>query len=418
LFEGVGRMRVGDLEDHMNWLSRCAAITGLVLVGAFALQGCERSSPGGSTRPGVTSAHGPQTTSTLPTAPTATSTPQPGAPAPCPPELVSRVNKLVAQYLESSKALGVSASLYDNGRTCLFAAGEGGGKSGKVTPDTIFAMGSVQKVFSSTMLAYQIVQGHASLDDLATKYLVAGDGSTVSPQSAFSKVTLANLASHSSSLPDGTGHATERVGSSLWRDQPMPPSLVAFLDAWQPEVPIGTRYGYSNLGYVLVGHATAKLAGKPYSQILQDVVTGPLGMPHTGRALCDPPRPDPNCAEAHESRRGTFPVGLWTTATDLGRFLQAHLGVIPLPDLQAKAFALTHRELFRASPEHATAMGWELMHSGDALQITKNGEDSGFQSWVAFEPGHHRAIAILTSGAKMEPKRLGLEMLDATNSSR
>jgi hypothetical protein len=63
-------------------------------------------------------------------------------------------------------------------------------------------------------------------------------------------------------------------------------------------------------------------------------------------------------------------------------------------------------------------MGWELMHSGDALQITKNGEDSGFQCWVAFEPSHRRAVAVLANGGKMEPKRLGLEMLDATNSSR
>ena len=402
----------------MIWLARGAAIAGLVLGGACALQGCERLSPGGSASPAVTAAREPQTTSTLPTAPLSTSPPQSAAPTPCPPELVNRVNKLVTQYLVSGTALGVSASLYDNGRTCLFAAGEAGGKSGKVTPDTLFAMGSVQKVFSSTMLAYQIVQGRASLDDLASKYLVASDGSTVSPQSPFSKVTIANLASHSSSLPDGTAHATERVGFSLWRDQPMPPSLVTFLDTWQPEYPIGTRYGYSNLGYVLVGHVTAKLAGKPYSQVLQEVVTGPLGMHHTGRALCDPPRADPNCAEGRESRRGTFPVGLWTTATDLGRFMQAHLGVVPLPDLQAKAFALTHHELFRASPDHAAAMGWELMHSGDALQITKNGEDSGFQCWVAFEPGHHRAVAVLANGGKMEPRRLGLEMLDATNRSR
>lgn len=106
------------------------------------------------------------------------------------------------------------------------------------------------------------------------------------------------------------------------------------------------------------------------------------------------------------------PVGLWTTAEDMLLFIEANLGVLNLPDLQARAISITHQELFRENKNHAVGMAWEEWHSGTALLLSKNGENSGFTSWLAFEPNRHRGVAVLSNGAgKPPPASLGLELL-------
>ncbi len=420
----------------MNRLTRGAVVTA-VLCGLGSTEACDKSSssagevasPGevvGSTAPqGApgTQTGSPQTTPSALAAPApATSVipatgndPAPqGATGACAPDFVTKGNALIAQYLEKSKAPGIAVAFYDNGKACFFSGGNSVGRNtGKITPDTIFAMGSVQKVFTTTMLAYEIVQGHASIDDLASKYLVSADGSTVSPRAAFSKVTLRNLVTHSASLPEGPPNAGEPVGWSYWRDKPMPPALMTFLNSWEPPYPIGTKYKYSNMGFVLAGHAATKMSKKSASAGLAEAVTEPIGMAHTARAICD--SPNPLCTEAREANGrpagGAGPVGLWTTARDMGRFVEAELGAIQLPDLQARAVALTHQELFRADTNHAVGMAWEIWHSGDALMLSKNGEDSGFTSWIAFLPAKHRGVALLSSGPGLPvPATIGMQL--------
>ncbi len=383
------------------------------LCGLGALLACEPTTyPGEVASPseGMAVAPPPQTAAAA-----VPSTPNPEDAGSCAPEFVSKGNALVAAYLDKSRAAGVSVAFYDNGKTCFFAGGSSGGPgTPRATPDTIFTMGSVQKVFTTTLLASEIVQGHASIDDPAVRYLVAADGSTVARGAPFSSVTLRHLVTHSAALPQDITGSREPVGASFWRDRPMPPVMVAFLDGWSPEYPIGTRYKYANLGFVLAGYAATRLARKPVSALLSEIITGPLGMTHTAETLCDVP--NPMCAQAEDANGAPArhaPVGLRTTARDLGRFVEAQLGAFPLPDLQTRAIALTHNELFRMEPNHAIGMGWEIWHGGDELLLSKNGEDSGFTCWVAFQPTRHRGIALLSNGPGPPPPAvLGKQLLD------
>src|SRR5258708_962333 len=75
--------------------------------------------------------------------------------ASCPSSFVDRALGFIDDYLDKSKAPGVAVAFFDNGTSCLLARGTSGGPGPKpVTPKTIFAMGSVQKVLNSTLLAY------------------------------------------------------------------------------------------------------------------------------------------------------------------------------------------------------------------------------------------------------------------------
>ncbi|MGP0058338.1 MAG: serine hydrolase domain-containing protein [Beijerinckiaceae bacterium] len=330
---------------------------------------------------------------------------------------------MLESYLAKSRAPGVAVAFFDNGNACLLVSGASGGRtSGPVTPKTAFAMGSVQKVFHATLLAYEIAQGKTTIDDPAAKYLVAANGSKLSPESAFSRVTLRNLATHTSSLPRGPDVQEAKAagwsrypdpGWTLYHDQPMPPSVTAFLNSYQPPYPPGTRYSYSNIGFILVAYSAATIANKPYTKLLTEAVTGPIGMTRTAPAICDSPKPW--CALGHNPEGQPAvgpPAGLWTTAEDMLLFIEANLGVLKLPDLQARAINIAHQELFRENQNHAVGMAWEEWHSGDALLLSKDGLVSGFSAWLAFEPNRHRGVAVLSNGTGTPgPASLGQELL-------
>jgi beta-lactamase class C len=331
---------------------------------------------------------------------------------------VDKANAMLESYLAKTKAPGVAVAFFDNGNACVLVSGVSGVKSertsGPVTPKTAFAMGSVQKVFHATLLAYEIAQGKTTIDDPAAKYLVAANGSKVSPGAAFSRITLRNLATHTSSLPRNVN--AQQGGNnrdSVYMDRHIPPSVTAFLNSWQPPYPPGTRYSYSNFGFSLLAIAAATIANKPYTELLSEAVAGPIGMTRTGPAICD--SPNPLCASGHNAQgqpAAPPPAGLWTSAEDMLLFIEANLGVLKLPDLQVRAINIAHQELFRENQNHAVGMAWEESHSGDALLLSKDGLVTGFTAWLAIEPNRHRGVAVLSNGTgKPAPASLGLELL-------
>ncbi|MBS0569570.1 MAG: serine hydrolase [Proteobacteria bacterium] len=328
----------------------------------------------------------------------------------CAPDLAARIQHTLEAYRARTHAPGIAAAFYDHGATCLFALGEAGGRGGAVTPDTEFAMGSVEKTFNATLLALAIARGKATIDDPAARYLVAGDGARVHRNAPFARVTLRNLVTHTSALPRQPPGARP-TSKTLFVDQPLPATVIRFLDTWRPKYAPGTKYAYSNFGFVLAGEAAVNLDGGPYTRLLAQELTRPLGMMRTGM-FCQTPAPD--CAEniQRNGKRGQLPVGLWTTARDMLRYLQANLGVLDAPRMLARALEIAHQELFRADADHAIGMAWERWHRGDNLLVSKDGEDSGFNSWVGFEPRRQIGVAVLSNGGdKPKPGALGKQLL-------
>ena len=58
-------------------------------------------------------------------------------------------------------------------------------------------------------------------------------------------------------------------------------NLYAYLRKHGVDRPAATDFLYSNLGFGLLGQALVNRAGMPYAKLLEEVVTGPLGMSDT-----------------------------------------------------------------------------------------------------------------------------------------
>ena len=117
---------------------------------------------------------------------------------------------------------GVAVAVRMDGKTSFFNYGMADNAQNRpVTADSIFNLGSVGKVFATTLLAQAVKQGELSLDDPVAKYVTelqrGGD---------IRRITLGQLASHSSGLPRvPQQYETWHRGRYTW------PDFVRFLNS-------------------------------------------------------------------------------------------------------------------------------------------------------------------------------------------
>lgn len=140
------------------------------------------------------------------------------------------------------------------------------------TPATKFRLGSVTKQFTAASILLLEERGKLSVDDPVKKYI------TDAP-ATWDKITIFNLLTHTSGLPDFTNLPDYRKLQTLpttaegiiarFRDKPL-------------EFEPGARMKYCNSGYVVLGDIIEKLTGESYAQFVQDNLFGPVGMTDSG----------------------------------------------------------------------------------------------------------------------------------------
>lgn len=132
-----------------------------------------------------------------------------------------------------------------------------------VTPDTLFELGSISRIFNVTLAAMAEAQGKVSLDAPVATYLPSLQGS------AAGELTLTDLATHhSGGLPLQVPDEAKDV------DQ-----LIDWLRDWQSPEP-GAR-SYSNISIGLLGYITADAMGMSYADALQTELFPALGLTNT-----------------------------------------------------------------------------------------------------------------------------------------
>ena len=217
-----------------------------------------------------------------------------------------------------------------DGRTAVFGFGETSDGSGK-EPDgnTMLRIGSITKAFTGQVLAGLVSQGTVRLTDRLHDRL----GWPVKvPERDGRPIRLIELATHTSGLP----REVERT--------PGPPddpfrtlTQEAYIKGLQSNPLLftpGSGGLYSNFAFDMLAAALASSAGKPYDQLLREIVLDPAGMKDTVLALRD--------GDAARVLQGHFFDGkamptvratsvmagassLYSTANDILRWLAWHL---------------------------------------------------------------------------------------------
>ena len=198
----------------------------------------------------------------------------------------------------------------------------------KATTETAYHVASVTKAFTASLAVLLHDRGVIDLDQPVVNYL-PGDVSISTTPELGAKITLRQLASHTSGLPRGV---PGKVQSVEGRYQLEPDRLYHLLPDVTLEFVPGAGERYSNLGFGLLGHALELAADKPLNQLLQEHLCVPLELERT--AIHDDKdlpvatgyTTPPQLPEKHSYReRLAGSGGLVTSAGDLAKFLAAQM---------------------------------------------------------------------------------------------
>jgi CubicO group peptidase (beta-lactamase class C family) len=239
----------------------------------------------------------------------------------------------LAERMAFHKVPGVSIAVINEGKL-EWAKGYGvlevqGSKA--VTTETLFQAASISKPVAAMASLALVEQDRLSLDENVNSKLTSWHVPD-NPFTKSEKVTLRRILSHSAGL---TVHGFPGYGA----DEPIP-TLIQILDGQKPlanTAPIrvdilpGKQFRYSGGGYTVLQRLMMDVTGKPFPELLQEVVLGKIGMTHSTFAQPLPGDLQGIAASGHrkdgEALKGrwhTYPemaaAGLWTTPSDLALF--------------------------------------------------------------------------------------------------
>lgn len=190
-----------------------------------------------------------------------------------------------------------------------------------LTPDTLFDLASLTKPIATATATMQLVeQGKLQLDSPAAAYWpeFAANGKA--------GITVRQLLTHMSGLPaDLTLDGTEGKEAVLSR-----------IVAEPPQDPPGSRFRYSDIGYIVLGELVSRISGEPLDRYAIDHIFAPLGMANTGfrpAAETAPPiaptsRDDGQVQDPTARAMGGVAghAGLFSTGDDLAVYAEMLLG--------------------------------------------------------------------------------------------
>jgi D-alanyl-D-alanine carboxypeptidase len=312
----------------------------------------------------------------------------------------ARIDDLARKTLAETGVPAASIAVVADGKIAM-ARAYGNAKLNPMlaaTPEMRFKIASNSKQFAASAVLLLAEQHKLSLEDPVSRYL---------PELTRAReVTLRQLLSHTSGYEDF--YPLDYVAPFMARDT----TAAGILDGWAKK-PLnfdpGTRWQYSNTGYVIIGEIVEKVTHKPFIEFLRAHIFEPLGMQSamdqsdgkwsdkdpTGyhNFALGPPRP-----ATPEGAAWTYACGeLAMTASDLARWdISLMDGTILSP---ASLKGLTTEVVLKSGT--GTGYGLGLVLSTDSNGHRRwghSGGASGFFSYNVTLPDDRMAVTVLTNG--------------------
>jgi CubicO group peptidase (beta-lactamase class C family) len=310
-------------------------------------------------------------------------------------EIVDRIEKCMDLLQQNDEFAGVVV-LAKNGKLLRNKAIGYASKSYQECnqTDTKFNLASVGKIFTGVAIARLVEQGKLSFNDTLSLHLPNG---WLKPEISH-KIQIKHLLTHTSGLGDYFRDIYSQCDIPFYRNLDEYKSVIYKSElSFEP----GTRFSYSNTGFILLGVLIEQITGKEYFQFLKDELFLPIGMVNTDGY--DKDRPILNRATGYSKHfeqgqevwtehtytrvmKGSPSGGIYSTAEDLMRFDQAlRNGSMLAPE---NASWLTNGRPDLNASFHSMAFftgdgnaGRTLSHSGDGSGVNcqfKMYLDSGY----------------------------------------
>ncbi len=281
----------------------------------------------------------------------------------------------------------------------------------EATTDSVFQMGSITKLWTTTLVMQLVDEGKLDLDARIVEMLPAFG---LADAEAARAITVRQLLTHTSGIDGDQFADTGRGDDAIAR-------FVARLHGVGCIHPPGARFSYCNAGFVVAGRLVESLRGAPFDTVLRERIVQPLGLRATGTL--------PEHAILHRVAAGHFvdaggtanvvpvwslqhsnaPAGAtaFTTPSEVLAFARLHIddGVAPdgarlLSAASARAMRTRQIELHGSAGAMADAwgIGWALKDGIGGTLVCHSGSTIGQNAWLDVVPERRAGLALFTNG--------------------
>ena len=307
------------------------------------------------------------------------------------------LDSIIRKAVVDKQLIGVSVGVMQNGKVIL-AKGYGVrdiAAKAPVTPNTMFAIGSVTKQFTCSAMLMLAEQHKLSLSDPVSKYF---------PSLTRAKdITLIDLGGHLSGYRDY--YPLDFVDREMQKAQTADAIITEY--ATRPlDFEPRSRYSYSNTGFLILGRVIEKVSGQSFGSVLTTRIFQPLGLTrtayepktsgsemargYTSFALADPFPADP------EGAGWAGPAGaIWSTPTDLLAWDRSLLDRKLLSDSSYKVITTPQRLTDGRSSGYGCGEG--VNDRGLGVVLSHGGAVSGFVAQNTVIPSTRSAVVILSN---------------------
>lgn len=283
---------------------------------------------------------------------------------------------------------------------------------------TLYEIGSVTKVYTTSLLSILVKQGVVSLTDTIGQFYPQ---LTIKPEVA--EITLFDLATHSSGL-DGNGvvlaekikvavESGDKSTYTYYEDYNLE-DLHAELEAAFLVRPRGSNWEYSRTGLSILGHILELATGKTYDELLQEHICKPLGLKDTVCTLSDEQQTrlihgfSPEGEPSMEWHWGVMigQGGIRATTDDMLAFLEANVAD---DDSQlTKDFQFTRAtevvwpegEPTEPYPVYRQALGWMNLDVAGNTITNHGGATYSYMAMSGFDAATKTGVSVMTSSEK------------------
>jgi CubicO group peptidase (beta-lactamase class C family) len=329
-----------------------------------------------------------------------------------PPSLKSRFDEAASRLVADMQADGVSIALVRCEVSSFVSKGSASrGTQQPVTPDTIFEIGSVSKIFTAFLLAKAVEEGKARLADDVRTYL-AGNYSNLSWEKG-EPVRLGQLVDTTNALPDYLPDPAPIVALPSAEQIPAAARLLRAYDnadflrdlrtiklIGRP----GTAPRHSNVAAQLLGVIVGRIYGRGFAKALHAKIERPLGMapgvpgPRRG-VVASGYEADGKGPTSYFEGESILPAGgLRYSARDMAKFIQGQL------DGRDPAVRLSHTPLF-TSPTEQVAFTWVVSEPRPAVRkLRMSGGTFGASSYAELYPSLGYGVVLLANRAGLQDR--------------
>jgi len=267
------------------------------------------------------------------------------------------------------------------------------------TPQTKFRIGSNSKQFTAMAILLLEQQGRLHVSDLLCSFIEACP-------TDWEAITLKHLLTHTSGVPDYTNFEDfpQLIGTAV-----SVTDLIARFKQLPLDIAPGSRWLYSNSGYVLLGAVIEKASGQSYAEYLKTQIFTPLQMTHTGY--------DDSAITAADHARGNLTPTRTPVFIDMSEFFAAGALYSTVEDLLLWDRALMNNRLVPAAvlapmitaqvpcPAGGCAMasdtgygyGWFIAEVQQRRDIYHWGRIDGFTSSNSIFPDQQVSVIVLSN---------------------